>query len=349
MIETIIWQSDELLLLDQRKLPLKEQYVHCRTYSEAVEAIFNLTVRGAPLIGVTAAMGMALGAKNINTNSRAQFEEKLLEIKKKFAKTRPTAKNLFWALEKMISVLEQNPNTSIEELKELLIKKANEIKKDDDLRNYDIGKWGASLFEDGDRVLTHCNAGALATAGPYGTALAPIRAAIKKGLNISVFSDETRPVLQGARLTSWECKKDNIPVTVITDNSAGYLMSKGMIDKVIVGADRIAKNGDVANKIGTYSVAVLAKNHGIPFYVAAPLSTYDFSLESGNEIPIEQRDENEVHFIQNCRITPTEVKVLNFAFDVTPVKYISALISEEGIAKHPFTDTLKQWEMKSHN
>ncbi|MFC1853212.1 S-methyl-5-thioribose-1-phosphate isomerase [candidate division CSSED10-310 bacterium] len=344
MIETIKWQDNKVYLLDQRILPNKEEYIICESYHDAAEAIYNLTVRGAPLIGVTAAMGFALGAINIQTSDRAQFIAELEKIEKVLADTRPTAKNLFWALQKMMSVVRNAEDQSLDTLKELLVKEAQAIMDDDNERNKKIGQWGAELFDDGDRVLTHCNAGALATAGPFGTALSPIRSAIGQGKKISVLADETRPVLQGARLTAWELLHDDIPVTVITDNSAGFLMAKGMIDKIIVGADRIAANGDVANKIGTYTVAVMAKNHNIPFYVAAPLSTFDFALKNGDQIPIEERQGEEIRCIQDHYITPKKVNVLNFAFDVTPAHYISALISEKGIARPPFEVSLAPWQ-----
>ncbi|MBN2385050.1 S-methyl-5-thioribose-1-phosphate isomerase [bacterium] len=343
MVETVLWENGAVLLLDQRQLPIRKTYVTCRNSSEVAEAIYNLTVRGAPLIGVTAAMGYALGASRLETTSRHEFRQQVDQIKQELAATRPTAKNLFWALERMEAVLEAHPSASVEELKKLLVTEAHQIKKEDQDRNRKIGEHGASLFETGDRVLTHCNAGALATSGPYGTALSPIRIALEQGKKIALFADETRPVLQGARLTAWECIQDRIPVTVLTDNAAGYLMSRGMIDKVIVGADRIAANGDVANKIGTYSVAVLAQYHHIPFYVAAPLSTFDFTISTGADIPIEQRDPLEVKMLNGTYITPSEVEVSNFAFDVTPAGLISAIISEYGIARPPSVDTLKSW------
>lgn len=343
MIETIKWVDGKLLLLDQRKLPTIEEYRICTEYTEAAEAIFDLTVRGAPLIGVTAAMGMALAANNLTTTSRTEFDQQLLTIKEHFAKQRPTARNLFWALDRMIALLKSDPHTSTDQMKKKFIDEAHVIKNDDDRRNKATGEWGAELFDDGDRVLTHCNAGALATAGPYGTATAPIRAAIAQGKRLQVYADETRPVLQGARLTSWELMKDEIPVTLITDNSAGFLMAKGMIDKVIVGSDRIVANGDVANKIGTFSVAVLASYHKIPFYVAAPLSTFDFSLKSGQEIPIEERGDEEIHTIGKTVIAPTNISFKNFAFDITPNTLVTAIISEAGIARAPYLETMKDW------
>jgi len=348
MIETIKWENNRLYLLDQRRLPTRETYVTCTTASDAAEAIANLTVRGAPLIGVTAAMGFALGAVTIETGSRQSFADQLMEIKKILAATRPTAKNLFWALEAMDRVVHAHQTASVSELKQLLVEKAHDIMRDDNERNRKIGEHGAALFASGDRILTHCNAGALATSGSYGTALSPVRVCLEQGKKVVLFADETRPVLQGARLTAWECFKDGIPVTVLTDNTAGFIMARGMIDKIIVGADRIAANGDVANKIGTYSVAVLANYHKIPFYVAAPLSTFDFSLEHGGQIPIEQRDPQEVTRINDIDLTPPQVGVLNYAFDVTPAHLITAIISEMGVVNAPNRETLRPWQGLNH-
>lgn len=332
--------KDGVSLIDQRKLPLQEIYLDLKRCEQVARAIENMTVRGAPAIGVTAACGIALGIKNSKTKSKKQFEKEFNKICDRFSRTRPTAVNLFWAIDGMKKTFEANSEKPLANLKKALIHEAKNVAKDDEEICRRLGSNGAKLISSGDTILTHCNAGALATAG-YGTALGVIRAAIEQGKKIKVLADETRPLLQGARLTAWELSKDNIDVTLITDNMAGYLMSLGKINKVVVGADRIAANGDTANKIGTYSVAVLAKNHHIPFYVAAPVSTIDFSLTDGSQIPIEQRQNIEVEQVFGKRIAPKGIKVLNPAFDVTPAKLISAIITEKGVIKQPLLQNLK--------
>lgn len=338
---TIEWTDDAVIMIDQRFLPVREIYVKCRTYQEVAEAIREMIIRGAPAIGVAAAMGIALGARDIRAGSFDDFYREYEKVCDLLASTRPTAMNLFWAVDRMRRFCLSNKDVEIKRLKELIKEEALRICDEDLEINKNIGKNGNPLVPNGARILTHCNAGGLATAG-YGTALGVIRAAHDAGKNIEVFADETRPFLQGARLTTWELQKDNIPVTLITDNMAGYFMKKGMIDLVIVGADRIAGNGDTANKIGTYSVAVLARENNIPFYVAAPISTLDLSLESGDEIPIEERNIREVTHVFDQQIAPGGVKVLNPAFDVTPNRYITAIITEKGVVRAPFDEGLRR-------
>ena len=338
---TIEWTDEAVVMIDQRLLPVREIYVKCRTYQEVAEAIKEMIIRGAPAIGVAAAMGIALGAQGIKADRFEEFYREYEKICDLLAGTRPTAVNLFWAVDRMKRFCMDHKDVKVEKLKELIREEALKIYEEDIEINKRIGKNGNSLIPQGARILTHCNAGGLATAG-YGTALGVIRAAHESGKNIQVFADETRPFLQGARLTAWELQKDNIPVTLITDNMAGYFMKKGMIDLVIVGADRIAANGDTANKIGTYSVAILAKEHNIPFYVAAPISTLDLSLKGGDEIPIEERNIREVTHVFDSQIAPDGVKVLNPAFDVTPNRYITAIITEKGVMKAPFEEGLKR-------
>lgn len=338
---TIEWTDDAVIMIDQRFLPVREIYVKCRTYQEVAEAIREMIIRGAPAIGVAAAMGIALGARDIRAGSFDEFYREYEKICNVMAGTRPTAVNLFWAVDRMKRFCLSNKDAEIKRLKELIKEEALRICDEDLEINKNIGKNGNPLVPNGARILTHCNAGGLATAG-YGTALGVMRAAHDAGKNIEVFADETRPFLQGARLTAWELQKDNIPVTLITDNMAGYFMKKGMIDLVIVGADRIAGNGDTANKIGTYSVAVLARENNIPFYVAAPISTLDLSLKSGDEIPIEERNAREVTHVFDQQIAPGGVKVLNPAFDVTPNRYITAIITEKGVVRAPFDEGLKR-------
>ncbi len=337
MLPTIQWDKDKVIMVDQRKLPEKEIYVECRDYREVAVAIEKMVIRGAPAIGVAAAFGVALGMQKVNKEEKR--DEEFTQIEKRLRMTRPTARNLFWALERMKDVYQKNRDLGLPRLKARLIQEALAIEKEDMETNRKIGFWGKQLISDGNSILTHCNAGALATAG-YGTALGVIRAAVEEGKEIQVFADETRPVLQGARLTCWELEKDNIPVTLITDSMAGYLMQKGMISLVITGADRIAGSGDTANKIGTYSVAVLAKEHKIPFYVAAPLTTVDFRIDKGEQIEIEERNPREVKFIAGQSCSPPQVKALNPAFDITPAKYISAIITEKGIVRPPFKSSL---------
>jgi methylthioribose-1-phosphate isomerase len=339
MFKTLEWTQDGVVMIDQRKLPGEELYPVFKTYQEVAQAIRDMVVRGAPAIGVAAAMGLALGAKQIETSSAQEFERQFGEICNTLALTRPTAVNLFWAIERMKRVFRQHAETGdLQKVKDALEAEAVQMHAEDIALNRRMGSFGASLL--GERVLTHCNAGALATAG-YGTALGVIRAAVEQGKKIQVFADETRPFLQGARLTAWELQRDKIPVTLITDNMAGYFMQQGKIDCVVVGADRIAANGDVANKIGTYSVAVLAKENNIPFYVAAPISTLDLSLPSGEHIPIEQRPSREVTHIQQSAIAPEGVQVANPAFDVTPNRYVTAIITERGVARAPYDQSLK--------
>ena len=331
MIPTIEWKNGVVRLLDQSLLPGRVQVIDCRDYQTVAEAIRNLRVRGAPAIGVTAAMGIALGAQGISPESYQEFAKDCFTICDHMAATRPTAVNLFWAINRMKQVVIDGKGQTVQAIKERLVKEAQAVLEEDLRMNHAIGRHGAELIQHGRNILTHCNAGALATAG-YGTALGVVRAAWSQGKEIRVFVDETRPVLQGARLTAWELHQDGIPVTLITDNAAGTLMHQGFIHICIVGADRIAANGDVANKIGTYSVAVLAKAHGIPFYVAAPSSTIDLTTPAGRNIPIEQRSECEVTSLNGGpTIAPEGIKVLNPAFDVTPAELVTGIITERGV------------------
>ena len=333
MVPTIEWKDGIVRMLDQTRLPLEVTFFDCRTYHDVAKGIKDLIIRGAPAIGIAAAMGVALGAQEINTKNFKNFYDELEKVCNHIGSTRPTAVNLFWAINRMKEFTLSNKEKPIIEIKKVLIDEANRILQEDIEACKTMGRHGAQFIKDGDTILTHCNAGALATGG-YGTALGVIRAAKEEGKEIKVFADETRPVLQGARLTAWELMEDGIAVTLITDNMAGYFMKKGMINLCIVGADRIARNGDVANKIGTYSVAVLAREHGIPFYVAAPLSTIDFNIPSGEHIPIEERNPAEVsHIFGKTQIAPSKVRILNPAFDVTPARYIAAIITEKGAFK----------------
>ncbi len=336
MLPTIEWKDDRIIMVDQRKLPVEEIYHELKTFEEVAEAIEKMIIRGAPAIGIAAAMGIALGYKNLGKDDKNAF----LNICERLSKTRPTAKNLFWAIDRMKIKYESSQGKSYGEKSKALIEEALEIEREDVEMNKKMGEFGNSLIDNGDTILTHCNAGALATGG-YGTALGVIRAAHFSGKKIRVFADETRPFLQGARLTTWELLKDGIETYLISDNMAGFFMKKGEIKKVVVGADRIVANGDFANKIGTYSVAVLAKEHGIPFYVAAPYSTFDLSLRSGEEIPIEERNRNEVLVINGKRIAPEEVKIKNPAFDVTPSRYVSGIITEKGVILPPYEENIK--------
>ena len=335
MIKTIIWKNNTVVLIDQNALPLAERYVACKSYKEVISAIKDLTVRGAPAIGVAAAMGAALGALHLPSLSPKEFRRKLFTICDEISQARPTARNLFWALERMKKCLDQTKHVSQRNLVKELIKEAKRICSEDIEINRRMGKCGSPLLADGDNILTHCNAGALATAG-YGTALGVIRTAREQGKKLHVYVDETRPILQGARLTAWELKKEKIPFTLITDNMAGFLMQQGKIDKIIVGADRIAANGDTANKIGTYSLAVLACAHRVPCYVAAPLSTIDVSLKTGAAIPIEERKNEEVTHFRGVRTAPAGTKVYNPAFDITPARFVTAIITEKGILAKPY-------------
>lgn len=332
MVRTIEWRDDAVILLDQSKLPLEVKFIKCTDYQMVAEGIKKLWIRGAPAIGIAAAMGIALGAQDIKAGSYDEFIERLEHIMQTMLDTRPTAVNIKWAVERIKKSLSEKRNESIDTLKKMLIDEAKKILEEDIEINRSIGRWGAEFIKDGDTILTHCNAGSLATGG-YGTATAPMLIAKEQGKRIQVIADETRPVLQGARLTSWELMQAGIPVTLITDNTAGALMKKGMIDLAIVGTDRTTLNGDVANKIGTYTVAVLCKEHNIPFYVAAPLSSIDFSMASGDLIPIEEREPEEVTTIWGHRIAPSGVNVINIAFDVTPARYVTAFFTEKGAFK----------------
>jgi methylthioribose-1-phosphate isomerase len=344
MIKTIEWTNEGISMLDQRLLPAEEKYLMLRSYEEVAEAIKKMVVRGAPAIGVSAAMGLALGASQSVGMSVADLEDDFDYMCQVMSQTRPTAVNLFWAIERMRERFRREKSTSqdTEKIKASLIEEAHNIFREDIDANRALGRFGAELLSDGDTVLTHCNAGALATAGDYGTALGVIRGAIDAGKRIAVIADETRPFLQGLRLTAWELAKDNIPVTVITDNMAGHVMKSGKINAVVVGADRIAANGDAANKIGTYMVAVLARRHEIPFYVAAPISTLDLSLNTGEEIPIEERDGREITHIGSNQLGPEGVEVHNPAFDVTPANLITAIITDKGVARAPYIDSLRE-------
>lgn len=345
MIKTVEWTNEGVRMIDQRLLPTEEKYLMLRSYEEVAEAIRKMVVRGAPAIGVSAAMGLALGAKQSVGTSVADLEFDFNYMCDVMGATRPTAVNLFWAIERMRDALRrakaQGPN-NVDEVKESLVREAQLIFTEDLESNRALGRFGGELIPDNSTVLTHCNAGALATAGDYGTALGVIRGARDAGKRVAVIADETRPFLQGSRLTAWELNKDEIPVTLITDNMAGHVMKKGEVDTVVVGADRIAANGDTANKIGTYMVAVLARQHDIPFYVAAPISTIDLKLASGDEIPIEERDSKEVTHMREQRLVPEGVNVQNPAFDVTPNEFITAIITDKGVARPPYSESLRR-------
>lgn len=362
MVKTIEWRDDKVIMLDQSRLPSEVRFIECTDFTMVAEGIRKLRIRGAPAIGIAAAMGVALGAKTLKAAAYDHFMEMLEPVFSAMLATRPTAVNIQWAVKRIKDMLAREKDRPVPALKELLVEEAKRILREDIEVNRSIGRYGAELIKDGDTILTHCNAGALATGG-YGTATAPMLYAKEQGKRIQVVADETRPVLQGARLTAWELMQEGIPVTLITDNSAGSLMRKGKIDLIIVGTDRTVRNGDVANKIGTYPLAVLAKEHGIPFYVAAPTSSIDLSIPTGDEIPIEERDPSEVTHIygrvsycegsaedESCtnesgqkggntprvswgtvRIAPEGVAVRNMAFDVTPGRYITAIITEKGI------------------
>jgi methylthioribose-1-phosphate isomerase len=341
MIQTLEWTDRGVRFLDQTKLPTEETYVTCTTHEQVADAIRNMVVRGAPAIGVAAAMGIALGINNSKAESSGDLKRELDQICDMVGKTRPTAVNLFWAIRRMQEKFERIRIRPIAQIKRDLIEEAQRMHAEDIAANQAMGRHGATLMPAAGGVLTHCNAGALATAG-YGTALGVIRAAVEQGKKIHVFADETRPFLQGSRLTAWELMKDGIPTTVISDNMAGAMMRQGKIGAIVVGADRIAANGDVANKIGTYTVAVLAKEHSIPFYVAAPISTVDLACANGSEIPIEQRNPKEVTHIAGKQMVPEGVGVENPAFDVTPGKYVAAIITEKGIARAPYDSSLRK-------
>jgi len=332
MVETIQWTDAGVVMIDQTRLPREQKFVTCRTYLEVADAIKTMVIRGAPAIGVAAAMGVALGVQE-----GADFET----VCKTLAATRPTAVNLFWGIERMRKLYARLQGASREELVRSVIQEAQQIRLEDIAICEAIGRHGEPLVPDGKTVLTHCNAGALATAG-YGTALGVIRAAVSAGKKIDVFADETRPFLQGARLTAWELQQDGIAATIITDNMAGHFLHSGRIGCVVVGADRIAANGDVANKIGTYSVAVLAKENGIPFYVAAPVSTFDLTLASGDLIPIEERSSDEVTHFRGVPVAPEAIEAKHPAFDVTPSRYVTAIVCERGIARAPYEESLRK-------
>ncbi len=341
MIRTIEWKDDSIVMLDQRLLPAQEIYRTCTGYREVSDAIRDMVIRGAPAIGVAAAMGVALGTLRATAATVEELDPQFEEMCKVIAGARPTAVNLVWAVERMKRVYQEARARGVEAARAALVREARAMYDEDIAANREMGRQGQSLIANGARVLTHCNAGALATAG-YGTALGVIRAAVEAGKSVQVYADETRPFLQGARLTAWELQKDNIPVTVITDNMAGYFMRLGRIDCVIVGADRIAANGDVANKIGTYSVAVLAKENDLPFFVAAPTSTFDLTIPDGSHIPIEERDPEEVRRIQGVPVTSGDTAVANPAFDVTPHRYVTAMITERGVARPPYLQSLRR-------
>ena len=341
MIKTLEWTDAGVRFIDQTRLPTEEVYVTCRTYQEVAVAIRDMIVRGAPAIGVAAAMGIALGVQQSSAKDANDLRRDLDQISKTIGETRPTAVNLFWAIRRMKEKFDSVSRRSIDEIKSALVHEAQQMHVEDIAANQAMGRHGAALMPASGGVLTHCNAGGLATCG-YGTALGVIRSAVASGKQIHVYADETRPFLQGSRLTAWELMKDGIPTTVIADNMAGAIMKQGKISAVVVGADRIAANGDVANKIGTYTVAVLAKEHGIPFYVAAPWSTVDMNTPSGEQIPIEQRSPKEVTHHAGKQVTPDGVRVENPAFDVTPSRYVSAIITERGIAREPFGESLRE-------
>jgi methylthioribose-1-phosphate isomerase len=338
MVETIEWTSEGVVMIDQTRLPLHEEYVTCRNYQEVAAAIRDMIIRGAPAIGVAAAMGVAIGVQHADKNGLDAEVETICDT---LARTRPTAVNLFWAIDRMKRLYTSLRGRPIEEIRARLVEEARIVREEDIAINRAIGRNGAPLVPDNKTVLTHCNAGALATAG-YGTALGVIRAAREMGKQVDVFADETRPFLQGARLTVWELQQDGIPTTLITDNMAGHFMKSGRIGCVVVGADRIAANGDVANKVGTYPVAVLAKENGVPFFVAAPISTLDLTLATGDQIPIEQRSAAEVTHVFGQAVAPAGTAVQNPAFDVTPARYVTAIITEKGVARSPYQESLKE-------
>ncbi len=340
MIQTLEWTPRGVVFIDQTKLPTEEVYVTCTTHQQVADVIRNMVVRGAPAIGVAAAMGIALGTKNSTAENVADLQRDFDAICETIRHTRPTAVNLFWAIRRMSDKFASLRSCPIAQIQQSLIEEAQRMHAEDIAANQAMGRYGATLMPATGGVLTHCNAGALATAG-YGTALGVIRAAVEAGKKIHVYADETRPFLQGSRLTAWELMKDGIPTTVISDNMAGVMMQQGKIAAIVVGADRIAANGDVANKVGTYTVAVLAQENGIPFYVAAPTSTVDLETPDGGKIPIEQRNPREVTHIAGRQMVPDGVGIENPAFDVTPARYVAAIITEKGIARAPYTESLK--------
>jgi methylthioribose-1-phosphate isomerase len=338
MIETIQWTTEGVVMIDQTRIPAEESYITCRDYIEVADAIRTMVIRGAPAIGVAAAMGVAIGVQKADAE---QLDAQVEAICAELASTRPTAVNLFWAIDRMKKLYGALRGLPFNEIRDSLIREALLVREEDIAINRAMGQHGAPLIPDGATVLTHCNAGALATAG-YGTALGVIRAAVEEGKQVAVFADETRPFLQGARLTVWELQHDGIPATLITDNMAGHFLHAGKISCVVVGADRIAANGDVANKIGTYSVAVLAKENNVPFYVAAPVSTLDLTLANGAGIPIEERGAGEVTQVFGVQVAPGGTAVRNPAFDVTPNRYVTAIITERGVARAPYEQSLRE-------
>lgn len=343
MIKPVEWSDEGVRMLDQRLLPTEEKWLTLRSYTEVADGIREMVVRGAPAIGISAAYGVALGAKEFVGTNMLDFEDDFDYICETLAATRPTAVNLFWAIERMKQTFNRakSEGKSVSEIKQILVTEAKAIHEEDIEAQAQIAKFGGELINDNSTVLTHCNAGALATGGVWGTALGVIRGAVNAGKTVAVIADETRPYLQGARLTAWELMQDKIPVTLITDNMAGYMMQQGKVQAVVVGADRIAANGDTANKIGTYMVAVLAKENNIPFYVAAPLSTIDLNTPTGSGIPIEERNIREITHVKDIQLAPEGVDVSNPAFDVTPNELVAAIITEKGVAKQPYTESLK--------
>jgi methylthioribose-1-phosphate isomerase len=340
MLPTIAWRGRSVVMIDQRKLPGQETYVRCNTYIQVAQAIEKMVIRGAPAIGIAAAYGLVLGAMALSADTGRSIDRDFEKVYRRLERTRPTARNLFWALERMRAAYDRSRGQGLRAIRAALLEEAKAIELEDVETNRAIGRHGQALVRDGATVLTHCNAGALATAD-YGTALGIVRAAVEAGKTIRVFADETRPFLQGARLTVWELSRDGIPVVLITDGMAGWFMRRGEIDAVVVGADRIAANGDTANKIGTYGLAVLAKENGVPFYVAAPTSTIDLSLADGGGIPIEERNPDEVREVGGRLLTVPYVEVRNPAFDVTPAAYITAIVTERGVHRPPYEKSLK--------
>src|SRR5580765_182283 len=338
------WTDEGVAMLDQRLLPTEEKWLMLKSYNDVAAGIKDMVVRGAPAIGVSAAYGIALGARQFVGTNVVDLEDDLDYVCDILSNTRPTAVNLFWAIDRMKRTFQKAKadGKSVSEIKQILLDDAKAIHEEDIESQRLIAKFGGELLEDNSTVLTHCNAGALATGGVWGTALGVIRGAVDQGKHIAVIADETRPYLQGARLTAWELHQDDIPVTLITDNMSGHMMKKGKVQAVVVGSDRIAANGDVANKIGTYMVAVLARRHGIPFYVAAPLSTVDLNCPTGDDIPIEERDIREVTHMKDIQLAPDDTRVSNYAFDVTPNDLVTAIITEKGVARAPYTESLKK-------
>lgn len=344
MIIPVEWTDEGVRMLDQRLLPTEETWLMLKTFNDVADGIRDMVVRGAPAIGVSCAYGIALGVKNFVGTNVDDLEEELDYVCEVLGKTRPTAINLFWAIDRMKRKFAElkGSGADVSGIKAAMIEESKAIHEEDIESQRLIAEFGGQLLEDGASVLTHCNAGALATGGVWGTALGVIRGAKAQGKKVSVYADETRPYLQGARLTAWELLQDQIPVTLITDNQSGHVMKKGKVTAVVVGSDRIAANGDVANKIGTYMVAVLARQHGIPFYVAAPMSTVDMNCPTGDEIPIEERDIREVTHVKDIQLAPEGIEVGNYAFDVTPNEFVDAIITEKGVARKPYTESLRK-------